>query len=151
MQQVAPEAERAERGLEGARLRMLEAQSEDEALRALTEALCWVYGLEEWNRHRLKTYFGDRDSRSDGQLVAGLVWARRFAQHELVTTAELGDHYSDHYTDMYGMLVWLQRGSPPPKSSDNRAAFYDEHLADRTVTDTIATAQRFFKYIRSVT
>jgi len=39
----------------------------------------------------------------------GLVYARRFEQHEIAKVADLGDQWTDIYTDLYG--VW-----PAPQS-----------------------------------
>lgn len=153
MQPALRALELGERGLEAARLRMLGAPSEDVALCALTEILCWIYGLEEWYRNHLGTYYTERDSRTDGQLVGGLVWARTFAQHELARTADIGDLYSDFYTSMFGVLVWRARPQlPPPNRSETRGrdAFYDRHLSNQVVPETIATAQQFFAHLRSL-
>jgi hypothetical protein len=155
VQPVPRALELAETGLEAARFRMLAAHSEDDALCALAEILCWIYGLEEWWRRTLgaSIYYTERDNRTDGQLVGGLVWARRFAQHELARTADIGDRYSDFLTETFGVLVWRSRSQLPTRKRNRsqthrRDAFYDQHLADQVVPETIATAQQFFAYLR---
>lgn len=115
-----------------------------------------IYGLEEWYCTHLGNdyYYAERDSRPDGQLVGGLVWARNFAQHELARTADLGDRYSNFFTEMYGVLVWRPRSQlPSPQRPEKweRDISYDRHLADQVIPETIATAQRFFAHLRPAT
>ena len=74
----------------------------------------------------------------------GALWARNIDTHELVTSADLEDAYSDYYTEMYGVLVWAPLDAlPTPTKTDlknGHPAAYAEALAGRPVLDTIRRA-----------
>jgi len=82
----------------------------------------------------------------------GLVYARRFEQHEIAKVADLGDQWTDIYTDLYGVLVWRQQLPPPKKPGlvKGRDVFYERHAARKLVLETLGVAQQFFSYIRTV-
>ena len=82
----------------------------------------------------------------------GLVYARRFEQHEIAKVADLGDQWTDIYTDLYGVLVWRQQLPPPKKPGlvQGRDVFYERHAARKLVLETLGVAQQFFSYIRTV-
>src|SRR5436309_5877458 len=105
----------AEEALEEAIQRIARSRSEDEALKALSDALGRVYSLEEYHSKRLAgpPYYRERDQRPDGRVVGALVYARGFDVHELVTHADLADVYTDSYTSMYGTLRWRSQLPPP--------------------------------------
>lgn len=105
---------RSQRALQKEVNTLADSKSEDDALNAVGNALKWVHTLEEGHCTRLgsKKYFGERQKHREGLIVGGMTWARRFEHHDLVRIADLGDQYSDHYTAMYGVLVW-RRQLPP--------------------------------------
>ncbi len=82
----------------------------------------------------------------------GLVYARRFEQHEIAKVADLGDQWTDIYTDLYGVLVWRQQLPPPKKPGlvQGRDVSYERHAADKLVLETLDVARGFFHHMRTV-
>lgn len=145
---------RSEKAFLNARGRIATATSMEDSVIALGEALNWAHSLEDWHRKRLgnNRYSKERGSRTDGQIVGGLTFARNFDHHDLVTVAAMGDVYTDFFTEMFGTLVWRDKLPPPPNPRivHGRDKFYAQHLADKAVLDTLVVAQQFFTYIRPV-
>ncbi len=141
----------ARQGLAEAFGRIAAATSEDAGLIALHEALGWVYSLEEFHRHRLGDlrYYAERAQVESGEVVAGMVWVRRFAAHELAVTTRLSDGFSDVMTEMFEVLVWRDESQLPPHRSDtyDRHLHYRNHLASAPVLDTLILARDFLTVV----
>jgi hypothetical protein len=132
-------------GSDGAFKRLLAAADQQEALVALTEALNWLHSLEELHRERLKDkrYFDERSKTPDGRTTGALVYARGAMHHRLVNWSPLGEAYSDYYTDMYEVLVWVDSAPELDPKGKGRDAYFDALVAGKPVLDTLDKAYRF--------
>jgi hypothetical protein len=81
------------------------------------------------------------DATSDGKTALAIVWARKFRTHDVVEVSQAADTYSDHYTNLHGVLAWRPR-SDFTTTTDGRGwhLLYDSYLRDRPVLDTLQTA-----------
>lgn len=69
------------------------------------------------------------------------LWARNFDTHGLFTTAAAGDVYSDFYTELYGVMVWVPLSSLPSQPDGHgRHLDYEALLACQPVLDTLRGA-----------
>ena len=106
------------------------SKSRDEQLLLLVEVVMWIKAFEE---------------NFDGpipcpEMFMGLTHARHKGLHKAVELSQLPDVYSDRYTAMYGVPVWIElppartndRGIPIQKHVDEEQA-YREHFLGRTV------------------
>lgn len=142
---AADQVARAISGFDGAFKRLLAAADEQEALVALGEALEWLHSLEELHRERLngKRYFAERSRTPEGKTTGALVYARGAMHHRVVNWSPLGEAHSDYYTDMYGVLVWVDSAPEPDPTGKGRDAYFDTLVAGKPVPDTLNNAYRF--------
>jgi hypothetical protein len=147
--------QRAEQGLREAnsrlRSRMTGADSGDPLI-ALVEALNWAYAIEEWHRKRMDkkqkdSYYSARDKDPDGQIVAGVMYARNLVVHQLANVSILVGVYTHTYTATYkGQWRWrLYHRLPKPDKPEKwgRDKQYRNRVAKQPVLTTMDSAERF--------
>jgi hypothetical protein len=120
--------QRAEQGLHEA-LDRFEARASDASLGdplvPFAEALNWAYSLEEWHEAELRKpgvdYYAKRDNDPDGEVVAGVIYARGLVAHHLVKVGLVAslDRYYDDY-GAYSNLVWRPFPELPRPTSRRR-------------------------------
>lgn len=130
---------------------------------AATEGLWWCSALEDWHEARLgnAAYYALRDEV--GGVVAGMVWARNLAAHRLtfvprfIDIGEPAIPFVESWDEELGETVsvglqWVEIRWPPrnqlpaPSSPDKhrRDLAYDQHVAGRTLAETLEEALQFF-------
>jgi hypothetical protein len=89
------------------------------------EALNWAYSLEEWHEAELRKagvdYYAKRHNDPDGEVVAGVIYARGLVTHRLVKVGLVAslDRYYNEY-GAYGNLVWRPFPELPRPTSRRR-------------------------------
>jgi hypothetical protein len=121
----------------------------------LAEAIYWLSVIEDDAVTRIGSarYYGHRDSNSDGQTVAALVFARNQVSHELAepsTQRPTGGYGGSAYgTAPYGGGIswhWKSRtelGSPTDEKW-GRDVLYDQLVAGRLLEAPLDAAGRYF-------
>jgi hypothetical protein len=126
---------------------------------ALSEALHWIAVLDNHGLEHVSKYSQKRDSSPSGRTVGGLVYARNFHAHELISTkqAEAGEVETVHgpVSDPYGREPslemqprWTSLQSLAPsgnKETHNRDQMYDENVAERPLSHPIADARAWLE------
>jgi hypothetical protein len=133
--------QRAEQGLHEA-LDRFEARASDSSLGdplvPFAEALNWAYSLEEWHEAQLRKagvdYYAKRDNDPDGEVVAGVIYARGLVAHHLVKVGLVAS--LDRYYDDYGpTATWFGVPSlncPRPTSRRRKGATRSTNDASNT-------------------
>jgi hypothetical protein len=142
-------AQAVERAFGTAFRHMCEAATFDDAADQLSNMVHQLYRLSELGQAAqggAATFYQRLAMTNGGDVAAAVLWARTFDTHAAVEVGEPGDVYSDYYTNLYGVLIWMQRGQLPPPDSKypahGRDLLYDQHLAGRPVLDTTQVALR---------
>jgi hypothetical protein len=119
---------------------MCQATTSEQLEDELSNLLHQLYRLAEMLKYRM----GDARFHV---ATAGLkearaaLWIRTYDTHDLVMSAEVGDRYSDYYTEMYGVLEWKPLASLNlPTDKHGRHLDYATAFECRTVLDTIRLA-----------
>src|ERR1035437_9290970 len=60
------------------------------------------------------------------------MWVRNFDTHQTVVVADMGDSFTDYFTEMFGTLVWRPLADLPEQRSNYGRADYDAQLAGAT-------------------
>lgn len=153
-----------ERALAGALERVEAARQSTPAVEiAATEGIWWCSALEEWHKARLGegAYYALR--KEAGGVIAGMVWARNLAAHQLtivprfVKIAAPKIPFAESWDEDLGAAVstglqrvdirWPLRDQlPAPEKPEQhgRDLEYDHHVAVRTLTETLEDALQFF-------
>jgi hypothetical protein len=147
---------RAEQGLREASSRLrdrITGADSGDPLITLGEALNWAYALEEWHRKRMDkkqkdTYYMARDKDPDGQIVAGVMYARNMVVHQLANVSILVDVYTDTYTDTYGEWRWrlyhrLPKPDPKHPEKYGRDKKYKNYVAKQPLLTVMDSVERF--------
>lgn len=142
------ELRRGTEGLDEAIQRTAAGWSEQEALKALDEALDRLHSVEEFHKKRLEPdrYFAARDKSEAGRVLAGLMYVRGLTHHQLATTSDLVDAFSDTFTVTFGALQWRPFGQlplPHRREVHDRDALYQAHVQGQDVLGTLTDAKRF--------
>jgi hypothetical protein len=146
--------QRAEQGLHEA-LDRFEARASDSSLGdplvPFAEALNWAYSLEEWHEAQLRKagvdYYAKRDNDADGEVVAGVIYARGLVAHHLAKVGLVAslDRYYDDY-GAYGNLVWRPFSElPPPDKPEKkeRDEKYKQRVQHKRLSVTMRAVERF--------
>jgi hypothetical protein len=128
---------------------------------ALSEALHWIAVLDDHGREHVSKYSERRDSSPSGRTVGGLVYARNFHAHELISTKQaefnagkmemaqgpISDPYGRgpslemqlRWTALQGLALVRNR------ETRNRDQMYDENVAERPLTHPISDARAWLE------
>jgi hypothetical protein len=160
-----PSQQLGETGLQQALLRLKASltQSGGEPLVALAEILTWAYSLEEWHKLRLqglgRAYYPARDAVPDGQVVAGLIYARGLVAHQLTLVGSLITWSSQlgvpsaqpgvmqlgvGNTEEWRWKPLQELPAPGQPEKHGRDQLYQAHLAGRPLLEPLQAAVRFF-------
>lgn len=128
--------------------RMCAALSEEEAEDEFSNMLHHTYRVSE----RCRKLLGEGSPRFIGTTLApiegaqAVLWARKLDTHDSLLTSELGDVFSDYFTEMFGVLVWKplapEAGEGDPYA---RRPEYEHDLQGKPVLDTMAHVFRGIK------
>jgi hypothetical protein len=136
----ARRAARIVRAFNAAFRRLCEARSVEDAEDELSNLLCQLYRLGELVRATMGTdaaFYGALKGTEQGRAADAAMWARKFDTHNAVVVAELGDVWSDFFTEMFGVLVWRPLDQLPQMTAkQGQHLGYAGHLAGRSVLDT---------------
>jgi len=164
MNSKSPEQDIGERGLREALQRLRDhLDSPGDPLVPFAEALAWAYALEEWHRQRLggSTYFACRNASADGQVTAGVMYARGLTTHRLAIVGSLvtfpsrsfrmggGGRRGGGVTIISGGgSVWQWRRfnelpSPSKPEQHNRDVSYQHHVQNQPLLVPLQAAERF--------
>lgn len=131
---------------------------------ALSEALFWVGALDdEARRGDERAYWSQRDNEPYGRTVAGLLYARNFHTHELISTAavnwEIGTATAfvtppgkaprppGRGTLFSVQFVWEDLARlplPALRERRSRDRLYDDHVASRPLSHPLDEAAAWF-------
>ncbi len=131
---------------------------------ALSEALFWVGALDDAARRRNdQAYWSQRDNEPHGRAVAGLLYARNFHTHELISTAaanwEMGTATAfvtppgeaprppGSGTLFSVQYVWEDLARlplPAITEKHGRDRLYDDHVANRPLSHPLDEAAAWF-------
>jgi hypothetical protein len=149
------ECQRAEQGLREALDRLehcIDSPGTGDPLIPFAEALNWIYSLEEWHRKKLEAlgvnYYARRDGDPDGEILAGVIYARGLVAHHLASVGILADldRYYDDY-GAYGDWVWRPFSDLPPPNwpeKHGRDDKYKRHVQHKRLRKTMRAGERFF-------
>ena len=117
---------------------MCAATTLDDLAIELANALNHLYRLSEHLKRDMgeKPFFERLRSSTELRTVSAIRWVRGFEVHEVTEIAEVGDVYSDFYTEMYGVLVWRPLAClrvPTDQHGNDRV--YVDYLEGRPVLD----------------
>jgi hypothetical protein len=128
---------------------------------ALSEALHWIVVLDDHGLEHVSKYSQKRDSSPSGRTVGGLVYARNFYAHELISAKQAEFKAGEMETaqgsvsDSYGrgpslemQLRWtVLQGLAPSRNKEthNRDQMYDENVAERPLSHPIADARAWLE------
>jgi hypothetical protein len=163
-----PNQQLGETGLQQAMIRLKGSLTQSgcaggEPLVALAEVLTWAYSLEEWHRARLqgmgRDYYSARDTAPEGQVAAGLIYARGLVAHQLalvgslvtrssqpgVPSAQLGVvQLGVGNTDEWRWKRLQDLPRPDKPEKHGRDQLYQAHLAGRPLLEPLQAVERFF-------
>jgi hypothetical protein len=118
---------------------------------SFAEALNWAYSLEEWHEAQLKRvgvdYYARRDADPDGEIVAGVIYARGLVAHHLVRVglvASLERYYDDY--GAYGNLIWRpfsELPAPDQPEKHGRDDKYKARVQHKRLSLTMHAVERF--------
>jgi hypothetical protein len=141
-----------ERAFRTAFRHLCEAATFDDAADQLSNMLHQLYRLSELGEALYggaKAFYAELYKVNGGEVAGAVLWARNFDTHDvarLESVSKPGDVYSDYYTNLYGVLVWNERGELPPPDpkfpAHGRDLLYDHHLAGRSVLSATQTTLR---------
>jgi hypothetical protein len=146
--------QRAEQGLRDA-LDRFDNRANDPSLGdpliPFAEALNWAYSLEEWHKAQLGKvgvgYYARRNADPDGEVVAGVIYARGLVAHQLANVGHVAtlERYYDDY-GAYGNLIWRPFSElPPPGKPEKkgRDKKYKDHVQHKRLSTTMRAVERF--------
>jgi hypothetical protein len=111
------------------------------------ETTMWATALDDLLTAMDPEYVRRRDVDEGGQALRGLRWARNQGVHQLVALHKMseGRTYPLTYPRRYVEPVWLARAETAPLAKPQRQneQAYDDHIAGRTVSSTLATVHDF--------
>jgi len=134
---------RIRRAFDAAFQRMCEAKNPEAAEDELSNLLCQLYRLSELVKHEFgdPTRFHDALRATPDHCAArAAMWVRNFDTHQTVVVADMGDSFTDYFTEMFGTLVWRPLADLPEQRSNYGRADYDAQLAGQPVLDTARRA-----------
>ena len=142
----------AEDGWRLARTRLDESTEPDRANIALAEALYWLAVIEDDEKSPDRsTYYAQRLASQDGQVVAGLIFARNFITHQLLLPMSRETLLGGWGTSMFGIGViddWRWKSladlGNPIEREHKTHLLYESFVAGQDPATPLDAAARFF-------
>ena len=136
---------RIRRAFDAAFQRMCEAENPEIAEDELSNMLSQHYRLSELVKHEFGPapfydFYDALRATPERCAARAAMWVRNFDTHEAVVVADMGDVWTDYWTEMFGTLVWRPLADLPEQSSPWGRGDYDAQLAGRPVLDTARRA-----------
>jgi hypothetical protein len=137
-----PELRAVTYAFDGAFQRMCEATATDALMAELSNLLHHLYRLRELCRDRLTGFDVTERTTAGLRAARAASWVRNFDTHQLFAVASQEDAFSDRFTAMYGVLVWIPLADLPSQADkkQHREADYAAELEGKVVLDTLRRA-----------
>lgn len=145
LSQPDPQLDQVRYAFDSAFKRKCDAETEADLTAELSNTLHHLYRLGELCKRRLgdRAFYDVLKTTDALRAARAAMWARAFDTHRLFAVAKPRDVYSNYYTKLYGVLIWVPLSSlpvawNPPKYGQDTD--YKAELEGKPVLDTLRGA-----------